>query len=36
VIDDHIYRQELTDGDVKFWTLGWANGLLSGIRIEDE
>lgn len=34
--DDHFYRQELVNGETKFWTLGYRDGLLSSIRVEDE
>ncbi len=36
LVDDYLYRQELTSGEMKFWTLGFSGGLMSGIRVEDE
>ncbi len=34
-VDDFLYRQDIAP-EPKFWTLGFIEGKLSGIRVEDE
>lgn len=34
-VEDFLYRQTNPEGD-KYWTLGFANGLMVSVRMEDE